>query len=310
MRSLVLAGIAAAFCASFIADDARAAPIFAVYKGSGCDGLSRLPRYQSLFGTLGGVDDFFASDSWTSMQSSAQWVMSCWKGQPYRLALGVPLLVNGVLFSAVAAGVYDSQFRQLATTIIANGHANAMLRIGWEFNGDWYPWNANLNPPAFKAAFRHVVGVMRSVPGAKFGIIWNPSMAAGTVAPDMLWPGDDVVDLIGLDVYNQSWRLQDEDPVIRWQGHLTDNYGLDWLASFAAAHNKRIAFPEWATGTRPDGHGWGDDPYFIHQMASWIRGHNVFYQAYWDFTASDFDGTMSAGAFPQTLDAYTQEFKH
>lgn len=310
MRHFILAGALAALGTLLGAGDARAAPIFAVYKGSGCDGLARLPRYQSLFGTLGGVDDFFSRDTWTNMQSNAQWAMSCWKGQPYRLALGVPLLVNGASFSAVASGAYDGQFRQLAMTIVANGHSNALLRIGWEFNGNWYPWNANSNPAGFKAAFRRVVTVMRSVPGAQFGIVWNPGIGSGTVTPDALWPGDDVVDLIGLDMYNQSWRPQDADPVIRWQSHLTDIYGLNWLATFSAAHRKRIAFPEWATGTRSDGHGWGDDPYFVHQMAAWIRSHNVFYQAYWDFTASDFDGTMSAGKFPKTLSAYSQEFKH
>ncbi len=310
MRHFLMAGALAAVCVLLGAEGVRAAPIFAVYKGSGCDGLGRLPRYQALFGKLGGVDDFFPSDNWTNIQHDAQWVMSCWKGQPYRLALGIPLLVDGASFSGVSSGAYDSQFRQLATTIIANGHSDALLRIGWEFNGNWYHWNANANPAGFKAAFRRVVTVMRSVPGAHFGIVWNPSIGSGTATPDSLWPGDDVVDLIGLDLYNQSWRPQDVDPVVRWQGHLTDTYGLNWLATFSSAHKKRIAFPEWATGTRSDGHGWGDDPYFIHQMAAWIRGHNVFYQAYWDFTAADFDGTMSAGKFPKTLSAYSQEFKH
>jgi hypothetical protein len=310
MRSKCIAILSVAIGILTGAPQASAEPIFAVYKGAGCDGLARLPRYQGLFGTLGGVDDFFSTDSWTAMQSGAQWILSCWKGQPYRLAVGVPMFMKGGSFAAAASGAYDDQFEQLGVSMVANGKADAILRLGWEFNGDWYPWNANTDPNGFKAAFRHIVGVFRSVPGQKFRITWNPSMAAGTVPADALWPGDDVVDLIGLDVYNQSWRTQDSDPVVRWQGHLTDIYGLNWLPPFAAAHHKSIVIPEWATGTRPDGHGWGDDAYFIHQMAAWMRSHNVAYQAYWDFTASDFDGTMSAGKFPETLEAYTAEFKH
>jgi hypothetical protein len=272
--------------------------------------LGRLPRYQGIFGTLGGVDDFLAYDNWANMQSGATWAMGCWKGQPYQLSLGVPMFMKGGSFTAAAAGAYDAQFSQLGATIVANGGAKAELRLGWEFNGDWYPWNANTDPINYKAAFRHIVGVLRAVPGAQFSIVWNASIGTGSVAADTLWPGNDVVDLVGLDVYNQSWRTQDSDPTVRWQGHLTDSYGLDWLASFATAHQKGIVIPEWATGTRPDGHGWGDDPLFIHNMAAWMRAHNVVYQGYWDFTASDFDGTMSAGAFPQTLQAYTAEFKH
>ena len=309
-RGIIVAAFLAITSNLAFASSAHSEPIFAVYKGAGCDGLARLPRYQGIFGTLGGVDEFLSIDSWPLLQSGAQWAMSCWKGQPYRLAVGVPLIVTDGSLSSAAAGAYDDQFAQLGATMVANGEGNAFLRLGWEFNGNWYPWNANTAPDAFKAAFRHVAGVLRAVPGSHFSIVWNPSMGSGTVPADQLWPGDDVVDLIGLDVYNQSWRPQDTDPAVRWQGHLTDNYGLNWVSAFAAAHNKRIIIPEWATGTRPDGHGWGDDPTFIHNMAAWMRANNVVYQAYWDFTAADFDGTMSAGKFPQTLAAYTAEFKH
>jgi len=188
------------------------------------------------------------------------------------------------------------------------GFSRAFLRIGWEFNGGWYPWEAAKDPVSFTAAFRHIAGVFRSVPGQHFAIVWNPSAGAGNNPPEQLWPGDDAVDLVGLDVYNQSWHAQDKDPQMRWQGRLTTGYGLNWLASFAAAHRKRIVIPEWGTGTRPDGHGWGDDPLFIHNMAAWMRTHNVLYQGYWDFTASDYDATMSAGKYPQTFDAYRAEF--
>lgn len=305
---LALAAIAALL--SFAPSQAIAEPGFGVYKGAGCDGLARLPRYQGLFGTLAAVDDFFASDSWASMQGGAVWEMNCWKGQPYRLSLAVPLVVTGGSLAAAASGAYDAQFTQLATTIVAAGHGNAYLRIGWEMNGDWYLWAAAPNPTAYKAAFTHAANAMKAVPGAKFQIVWNPSAGGGTVAADPYYPGDASVDVVGLDVYNQSWRPQDSDPTVRWQNQLTQINGLNWAAAFAKAHGKPLVIPEWATGTRPDGHGWGDDPLFIHNMAAWMRTNGVYNQFYWDFSASDFNGTMSAGAFPQTLSAYTQEFKH
>jgi hypothetical protein len=306
IRSVLLAAL---FAGLVPAGPAHAEPMVSVYKGNGCDGRGRIPRYEGVIGRkLDGVSDFFAADSWPSMLSDADWALGCWQGQPYRLSVGVPLIVKGGSLSAAAAGDYDDSFRKLGALLVAKGRANALVRLGWEFNGGWYPWKANGDPVSFKAAFRHVVGVLRATPGQHFAIVWNPSLNAGSVAPDDLWPGDDAVDLVGLDVYNQSWRAGDTDPQTRWQGHLTSNYGLNWLGIFAARHRKPIVIPEWGTGTRPDGHGWGDDPLFIHNMAAWMRAHKVVYQSYWDFTASDFDSTMSAGKFPQTLAAYKAEF--
>jgi hypothetical protein len=302
-----------AAAAAFVADVPAVAadPLMFVYKGGGCDGKGRLPRYEGVIGRkMYGVTEFFPAESWQQMQSGAQWALGCWQGSGYRLAVGLPLIVKGGSLSAAAAGEYDDEFRKIGALLVAKGQANAIIRLGWEFNGNWYPWSANKDPVSFVGAFRHVVGVLRATPGQKFRIVWNPASGTGDALPDQLWPGDGYVDLIGLDFYNQSWRAQDIVATIRWQGYLTASYGLNWVATFAAAHHKAIVVPEWATGTRPDGHGWGDDPLFIHNMAAWMRVHNVAYQGYWDFTASDFDGTMTAGKFPQTLAAYKAEFGH
>lgn len=301
--------LASAALALTLSTPAHADPLMFVYKGSGCEGKGRLPRYQGVMGRhLDGVNDFLATESWQKMLSDADWSLGCWQNTGYRLSLGVPLIVNGASLSAAAAGEYDDEFRKLGAMLVAKGQANAIIRLGWEFNGGWYAWSANKDPVSFVGAFRHVVDVLRATPGQKFRIVWNPSSGAGNQAPDTLWPGDAYVDMVGLDVYNQSWHAQDTNPVLRWQSLLTQNYGLNWAAKFSAAHHKPLVIPEWATGTRPDGHGWGDDPLFIHNMAAWMRANHVAYEGYWDFTASDYDGTMSAGKFPQALTAYKAEF--
>lgn len=310
VRTSVIAFAASALGVAFAGSTAaQANPLPYVYKGAGCDGRDRLARYQGVVGhKLDGVTDFFSAESWPQLQSGAQWALTCWQGQPYRLAIGLPLVVKGATLSSAAAGEYDAEFSKVGALLVAKGQANAIIRLGWEFNGNWYPWAADKDAVSFVGAFRHVVGVLRAVPGQHFRIVWNPALGTGTVSPQALWPGNDAVDLIGIDFYNQSWRSQDSDPAVRWQGYLTANYGLDWVAQFAAAHGKAIVVPEWGTGTRPDGHGWGDDPLFVHNMAAWMRTHRVAYQGYWDFTASDYDATMSAGKFPKTLAAYKTEF--
>lgn len=306
VRTAVMIALAASVV---VAAPAQANPLMYVYKGAGCDGKDRLPRYQGVMGRkLDGVSDFLSAESWAQLHSGAQWAMTCWQNQPVRLALGVPLVVKGGTLSSAAAGEYDAEFRKIGELLVAKGRANTVIRLGWEFNGNWYAWSAEKDPVSFVGAFRHVVGVLRAVPGQHFRIVWNPSLGTGANPPESLWPGDDVVDLVGIDIYNQSWRPQDSDPATRWQGYLTANYGLNWVARFALTHHKPIVVPEWGTGTRPDGHGYGDDPLFIHNMAAWMRAHRVAYESYWDFTASDYDATMSAGKFPLALAAYKAEF--
>ena len=37
---------------------------------------------------------------------------------------------------------------------------------------------------------------------------------------------------------------------------------------FASANGKPLAFAEWGVSIRSDGHGLGDDPYYVNQMAT------------------------------------------
>ena len=116
-----------------------------------------------------------------------------------------------------------------------------------------------------------------------------------------------MVDLIWLDVYNQAWPLP-ADPSALWQTMLDRPAGLVWHRDFAAAHGKPRSFPEWGTGTRPDGHGAGDDPLFIANMAQWIASHNVVYHDYWDCHAPDFDAALSDGKQPNSERAFLAAF--
>ena len=54
------------------------------------------------------------------------------------------------------------------------------------------------------------------------------------------------------------------------------------LRDFAAAHGKPMAFPEWGLLVRSDGHGGGDNPYFIQKMHDFFMdpANNVVFHAY------------------------------
>jgi hypothetical protein len=283
----------------------------AVYKGAGCEGRGRLPGFEAWLGRpVDRVIDFLARDSWDKLLSSARWISGCWRDRGARLSLAVPMLPNGkdVSLAAAASGTYDATFRELARILIADGHNEAVIRLGWEFNGGWYPWAAKRDPEAWAGAWRRIVAAMRSVEGARFRFDWNPTLGWQQIPPDRLYPGDEWVDVIGLDVYNQTWKEGVRTPEERWWDLRDQPFGLAWHARFAKEHGKPLSFPEWGTGTRPDGHGAGDDPLFVERMADWMAALPVLYQGYWDYPAPDFNAEISQGRQPEAAAAFLERF--
>ncbi len=137
-----------------------------------------------------------------------------------------------------AAGNFNSYFQTLAQNLVADGLGNTIIRLGWESNGDWYPWSEYLNEGAFVQYWQQVVTTMRAVPGSHFLFDWNG--ATGTLNNGnyaiTAYPGDAYVDFLGGDFYDEGDTLG---------VMFTGDHQLDWLASFALAHNKLISIGEW-----------------------------------------------------------------
>jgi hypothetical protein len=281
------------------------------YSGAGCDGAKAIIGFESYLGRrVDRVVDFIDFRTWKDFDSSSRWLVQCWYRQGRPLVLSVPMLTKEPAQSlqSGAEGEYDAHFIRLAQLLATTGQPDAILRIGWEFNGDWYPWAAHRNPAAFVSYWRRIAGLLRATPGQRFVLDWNPTLGKQKIAPDAVYPGDDVVDVIGLDVYNQSWTLGRLAPSDRWRELLTTPYGINWHRSFAQERGKRVSFPEWGTGDRRDGKGGGDDRYFVEQMATVIRSPVVLYHGYWDFRAPDYDAKLSDGRRPQAAAAFRARF--
>ncbi len=298
-------------CASILGSRvAVAKPQLFVYKGAGCTGAALVPEFEAYLGRpTDGTSDFIAYGDWTELEPSARWIFGCWKKTGKLLSVSVPMLPKtGGTLQAGADGEYDNYFATLGRTIVEAGGKDAYLRIGLEFNGDWFPWAASKNPEAFKAFFARIVRALRATSGSNFKMVWNPNVGKGKIAPDLVYPGDEFVDIIGVDIYNQSWRAEDSDAHVRWNYMTSQPFGLNWLTEFAAKHRKRIAVPEWGTGVRPDGHGFADDPVFIQNMAVWIRKNNILFHSYWDYKATDYNAQLSTGQYPASARAFKKAF--
>jgi hypothetical protein len=289
---------------------------FGVYAGAG------QPRAVAAFAARTGAKPSLASDylprtdGWRGMTTvkALHRYLAPWRGSGYQLVLGVPMIPTrdgrpeGTL-AAGAAGTYDDMYAALGSTLVHYGEGDAILRLGWEFNGTWYPWAVTNATDAanFAAYFRNIVTTMRTVRGAAFRYVWNATAGPEPEAAQHAYPGDAYVDYVGLDLYDQVWGIP-LDPKLAWPRYLTEANGLQWLASFASAHHKPAVIPEWGVTIRSDGHGLGDDPLFVANLARWISSHHVAFTSYFDVDAPDGQHDLLDSSFSQSLAVFKRSF--
>lgn len=308
----ITAAFAGAVDGGFAAAFAQAEPQLSVYRGPGCVGRKRIPDFEAFLGRrVDRVVDALNQESWEKMRSSIPWVISCWRGSGLDLTLSVPMLTAagpGTLRDG-ADGKYDDLFLITAKTLVANGYNNAVVRIGWEFNGEWMPWRADKDPDSYVRYFQRIVTLMRQAPGQAFRFEWTPNHGKHQIEAPLVYPGDDYVDVIGMDVYDQIWNPLESNHAWRWIYYRDQPFGLAWHRDFARRHGKLLSYPEWGIGQTPQGTGSGDNPYFIEQMANWIHDVKPLYHSYWDDKAPIYDAEISQGGrYPNSSAAFQRAF--
>ncbi|HTZ10323.1 MAG TPA: glycosyl hydrolase, partial [Acidimicrobiales bacterium] len=250
------------------------------------------------------------TDGWAAMDSASN--IPAWSHSPYRLVLGIPIIPGTGTLAQGATGAYDQYFTVLARNLIADDEGNAILRLGWEFNGNWFPWSVATAADAadFAAYWRQIVTTIRAVPGQHFQFLWNPNAPSPTpYTPDQAYPGDAYVDYVGTDVYDNYFGDGAFLPSVGWENQLQQQWGLDWLESFAAQHHKPIAIPEWSDEYRDDNLGFGDDPSFIDHMAAWFVSAKVAFADVWCYDSSaTYRNNLLDGTFPKALAEFKLDF--
>jgi len=109
---------------------------------------------------------------------------------------------------SINEGHLDYYFSDWARRL-KNVKGDVYLRILHEFNGDWYPWciaNNDKNPKLFIQAFQHIRQIFWKEKADNVKFIWCPNSMS---TPQASWnnfmdayPGDEYVDVVGLDVFN------------------------------------------------------------------------------------------------------------
>ena len=279
-------------------------PILGVYVGN--DPTAVLQYEKWLGKPTDGILAFTGDANWQDYDGCVPWAMSLWSQFDRRVLWSVPLIPKGANLADAAKGAYNDHWKKIATEL-AQWHPHEPIiyvRTGWEFNGDWFPCSAIHQPANFIGAWRQFVSIFRAA-SPRFRFDWCPAGAdkMGMNAEDA-YPGDDYVDVIGLDVYDQTIWCKIANPVERWNKiYLNGYHGLTWHRDFAKQHHKPMSYPEWGGG----GNESGDNPFFIEQMHKWFIENHVIYASYWNSDAA-YKGQLSSGQYPLAEAKYRELF--
>jgi hypothetical protein len=271
--------------ASADASARRAQPPLGAYLGSDQAGVRRIPEFQEWLGspvTVGRT--YLDGGTWSDIEGP-DWIVQPWSGwvrqAPRRLlVLNVPMLPRNEAglddaevarqLRAGASGDYDAHFRTLAGRLVDHGADHTHLILGWEMNGTTYTSRCGPDPSAWIGYWRRIVAAMRGVPGQHFQFDFAPVRGPQAVPWPDCYPGDDVVDVVAMDSY-------DQEPGQTFSDYVGQPYGLLAQVDFAARHGKPVAYPEWGLYDR------GDDPGYVHDMFAWFAAHRVVYQSITDY---------------------------
>ncbi|GAB95189.1 hypothetical protein BJY21_002626 [Kineosphaera limosa] len=246
---------------------------------------------------------FPTRDSWEAMLQD--WWMSpsaVPAGFTGTLAVGVPLFPDDGSMERTASGADAARWEELGR-LIASRYPDAWVRPGWEMNIPNWPWAATPeNVETYKQAFRAAVEGLRRG-GPQLRMVFNPNEGRGASLPDarLAYPGDDVVDVVGIDAYDWYPAYRDGG----WEEHRTKDQGWDFWANFARERGKQFALPEWGVMTGSSASG-GDNPEYIEQVLAWLGANAdiMAFDAYFEETQDYCRCALSQN--PRAQAAYTQ----
>jgi hypothetical protein len=245
-------------------------------------------KYYEAFGTWRGRPDDVAMlytdrSSWDSVTGAGMFVFQYMKGWPGKLVVSQPLFPqDGSTLKDCAAGSYDAHWKDFGSALVSNGRADSIVRIGWEFNGDFMYWHATNDTAQFIQCWNHVAAAIKSTDPSvladwTINSKYTPSDSCMGDATNC-YPGDQYVDYIGIDNYDEypPSTTTPFDTIAIASG------GITWIYDFAVKHDKRFSVGEWGVVSGAGSNGGRDNPAFVQNMWSWFQAHSAIglYESY------------------------------
>jgi hypothetical protein len=249
--------------------------------------------------------------------------------KPRPLVVGIPLVLdpdiagrsNAISASnlqQVAAGNADYYFKQIRKLLLDYNIKNAIIRLGWESNCGCYPWGVP-NPESntverqnYKNAYRRAHTIMTTDSDNRndsFEFVFD-TIGDGWESGDgqLLYPGDDIVDYIGMDVYDKGTLANRQT---HWQTKILPK--LTALETFAKSRKKPMVIPEFGLISKDD--GGGDNAIYIENMARWVNARPVAFYGLWSRWTPIFNNLTSVSklypvycSFPRDVNFVTKTY--
>ncbi|MCH0564916.1 glycoside hydrolase family 26 protein [Streptomyces sp. MUM 2J] len=261
-------------------------PAFGAYLDFGARGVARMAELSQW---LDGAElrvghTYLPGDRWSNIEGRPGFldVWADWRREKddRMLVLNVPMLERneeGVpdaevrrLLRQGASGAFDHHFRALAERLVRLDVPDTVIVLGWEMNGITYTHRCGPDPQAWKAYWNRIVTTMRAVPGQRFRFDFTPSRGRDAVPWTQCYPGDDTVDIIGMDSYDQPSGMSFDQQV-------KEPLGLQAHVDFAKAHGKAVSYPEWGLFRN------GDNDDYMRRMLAWMDEHHPLYNTLTDY---------------------------
>ncbi|URM90312.1 hypothetical protein LUW75_10295 [Streptomyces sp. MRC013] len=273
-------------------------------------GPAGIRRMEELREWLGGTElrvghTYLPGDRWSNISGQVGFLEEWARWRRARadrmFVLNVPMLelnetrlpdpVVRRMLRAGAEGRYDRHFRALAERLVGLGVPDTVLVLGWEMNGSTYGHRCGPDPEAWKEYWKRIVTAMREVPGQDFRFDFAPNRGRDAIPWTECYPGDDVVDIVGMDSYDQP-------PARTFDEQVEEPYGLRDHVEFAAAHGKPISYPEWGLFRN------GDNPEYMRRMLEWMREHRPLYHSISDYCPH---GVWQCQSNPRSSEVFRSE---
>jgi hypothetical protein len=194
--------------------------------------------------------------------------LDTWRNWNADIDVAIGALAPGETWAQAANGAYSARWTEAVRNVKAKRAGRSgttYVRFAHEMTGDWFDWKVTPgNVSDFKTSWRLFHDILvREYPQAK--LVFSPNDGNHSGVPmDQIWPGDDLVDVVGPDSYD---GYPDKTNQALWdQAFMSTQDGPQGLGAwqaFARSHGKPMAVPEW--GLR-----FSDNPFYITKMHDFL----------------------------------------
>lgn len=184
----------------------------------------------------------------------------------------------GAVDSILEGGEQHAKYREwmcrvadfLSSIRDAEGNPVPLIWRPWHENaGDWFWWGSPFcSAESYKRLWAEMYSYFTDERGMD-NLVWSFSPSFSAVCPDAYdkyWPGDDMVDLVGADIYQYG-----SDEQFRQQ----TSEQLDALVAFADKHHKPAALTEMGYESIPNAKWWSE------VLLPAVEGKRIAYLLMW-----------------------------